>query len=614
MKAEDTTDRIASVADAGNNRPKQIGESDRDTGHPSRPNGAWRLIQTALKALLYAAFLCVAVAVLFFGFDRVAKLSLHRSNLAEVYPKDFSLARKDYTRPVSHYDYDFVPGVCIQYDISKGNRYEYANNAVFREPTDISLEKPQDEFRVFFGGGSTAFGLGPTGEAAAAMPSPGIEYRETISHMMEMILNTAAPIPGKKIRVYNTAVWGYAYQHGLLRYLAKLRRYKPDLVISLDGANELPLVSKLSPDWDYFKEGQYNVIIRQIFDYDSPGLLSYLTLWLKNNTFVMTRLWAGRDLFQELGSQMMARAEIIEASQAAANQSGLSVEDMSRLADQNIATVVKVVEDYHSALRNDGVPHLFALQPWFYLSKKTHQENEKKLAGLRGCRQYSGVPSDKMYKLLVDKVAESAARNRYPVVDFSQYFDDVSEWVFTDWCHLTAGANYLIAKELSNLVKEHVLQKPLTGGDRIEDKDTVFWDLAASAKVLYAPPAQAPKYEVSNIFSGYPGEEVYASKVVAPEDKLEVVLDLPRTFLVSRTRIVWADADSVPEEWTVEVSADGENWRPFIQSDNKKTDNLSRWPGFEYYAAEPIEARYVRYRPLKTAQRSIRMRSWALYR
>jgi hypothetical protein len=219
-----------------------------------------------------------------------------------------------------------------------------------------------------------------------------------------------------------------------------------------------------------------------------------------------------------------------------------------------------------------------------------------------------------MYKLLVDKVAESAARNRYPVVDFSQYFDDVSEWVFTDWCHLTAGANYLIAKELSNLVKEHVLQKPLTGGDRIEDKDTVFWDLAASAKVLYAPPAQAPKYEVSNIFSGYPGEEVYASKVVAPEDKLEVVLDLPRTFLVSRTRIVWADADSVPEEWTVEVSADGENWRPFIQSDNKKTDNLSRWPGFEYYAAEPIEARYVRYRPLKTAQRSIRMRSWALYR
>jgi hypothetical protein len=30
---------------------------------------------------------------------------------------------------VSHYDYDFVPGVCLEYNILKGNNYEYANNA-----------------------------------------------------------------------------------------------------------------------------------------------------------------------------------------------------------------------------------------------------------------------------------------------------------------------------------------------------------------------------------------------------------------------------------------------------------------------------------------------------
>jgi hypothetical protein len=79
----------------------------------------------------------------------------------------------------------------------------------------------------------------------------GLEYRETISHNMEMILNAAAPVPGKTIRVYNTAVWGYAYQHLLMRYLTKLSRYNPDLIVSFDGANEIPVVSKLGAEWDY---------------------------------------------------------------------------------------------------------------------------------------------------------------------------------------------------------------------------------------------------------------------------------------------------------------------------------------------------------------------------
>ena len=91
--------------------------------------------------------------------------------------------------------------------------------------------------------------------------------------MLEKILNATAPIPGKKIRVYNTAVWGYAYQHLLLRYVTKLRQYKPDLVVSLDGANELLPVSMPTKDWDYFREGQYNGILRQIFAYNSWGSL-----------------------------------------------------------------------------------------------------------------------------------------------------------------------------------------------------------------------------------------------------------------------------------------------------------------------------------------------------
>ncbi len=145
------------------------------------------------------------------------------------------------------------------------------------------------------------------------------------------------------------------------------------------------------------------------------------------------------------------------------------------------------MENYHTALQNDSVAHIFALQPWFYSSKKPHHDREKVLAGLQGYRHYYGVPSDKAYNLLIEKIRESAASKKgYFLVDFSDYFDDVSEWVFTDWCHLNSGANYLVAKELSNLVKERVLGRSLNRGDATNDKDSFFWDLAASGTILYS--------------------------------------------------------------------------------------------------------------------------------
>lgn len=168
-----------------------------------------RIVWPPVKVMLYLAFLIFAVILIFGGLELLAESRLKKTYLSEAYPNDFSMARKDFTHPVSHYDYDFVPGICLNHNQVKGNRFEYANNAGFREPRDISIEKPADEFRIFLTGGSTAYGLGATGEAAQPMGLYELEYRETISHMMEMILNACAPIPGKTIKVYNAAVWGY---------------------------------------------------------------------------------------------------------------------------------------------------------------------------------------------------------------------------------------------------------------------------------------------------------------------------------------------------------------------------------------------------------------------
>jgi hypothetical protein len=611
---EDSKEHLRANIREQNKSSEDHRESDQ-SAPPVHKRGIFRrFIWPPLKILFYAVFLFGAAILILLGLEGSAKYSLSRSHYSKPFPDDLSAVKLDKTKPVSHYEYDFVPRTCVEENIFKGNRYEYANNAGFREPRDISLEKPQDEFRIFLTGGSTAFGLGATGATAQAVGYYSVEYRETISHVMEMILNATAPIPGKRIRIYNTGVWGHAYQHNLIRYITKLRLYQPDLVISLDGANEIPLISKLSEDWNYFHEAQYSAFLRQIFSYGGFGLASYLTLWLKNNTYLMTRLWVGRDTMQDLSGAFRHHTGHGQDREQASDAPEASVEARSRLADRNVSTVVRVVEDYHSALQNDGVPHIFALQPWFYLSKKPLDEKEKIVTQIGEKRHYYEIPSDEMYKLLIDSITSSATRKGFILVDFSDYFDDVSEWVFTDWCHLTAGANYLIAKELANVVKELLHQKELSAGDRVSNRDTYFWDLAASGNVFYAPPADSTENGPRNMLLGYPRESLYSSQVLPPEERLEVVLDLNQQCPVSRLRLVWADEDSVPEEWVFETSIDGEQWHPLIQGGKNETDSYSRWPGFEYYAAEPVQARYARYRPVKAQQRSIRLRSWNIFR
>jgi hypothetical protein len=565
------------------------------------------------KRTAYVAFLVLSVILLFMGLDKAAELAVGKSHLAYVYPENLAMAKRDFTQPVSHYDYDLNPGVCLLFNQAKGNRYEYANNAGFRDPRSIPMAKPDDEFRIFLTGGSTAFGLGAAGQAAMVTNFYYIEHRETIAYVLERILNATAPIPGKKIRVYNTAVWGYSYQHLLFRYMTKLRRYKPDIIVSLDGANEIGPVSVPEKDWDYFRQGQFNGILRQVFSYNRSGLGAYATLWLKNNTFLMTFLWRGMDPFVTMEGRMRMHQDSVLGTDRTPASCGVSREERSRMLAENVSAVVRVTEDYHTVLENDGVPHIFALQPLLYLSKKPRHKWETKVEPLAEHKQYYEVPTDQTYKYITERIAESARNGDYLLADFTEYFDDTSEWVFTDWCHLTAGGNYLVARELANIIKERIFKMPLTEGDRVESKDSFLWQPILKANVVHAPPPDQDNNGIHNILSAHPGPGVYSSKQVPPGDRLEVVLDLNKAFSLSRSRLVWDD-DSVPEEWSVDISLDGETWQNWVQGTNKEIDSFSWWPGHEFYGADPVQARFLRYTPTKTGDRFIRLRSWSVYR
>lgn len=568
------------------------------------------LLIKPLKILAYLSFVMFVVAALLLGVDRAAEFILKKTYLSDVYSNNFEMARRDFTQPVSHYDYDLVPGVCLVHNQEKGNRYEFSNNAGFRDPRPISVKKPEDEFRIFLTGGSTAFGLGSAGSAATITSFYNIEQRETISHVIEKILNAHSPIPGKTIKVYNTAVWGYSYQHLLMRYISKLRKYSPDLVISLDGANEIHPVATPLDDWDYFNQGQYNAILRQIFSFDGPGLSSYLTLWLKNNTFLMTLLWQGNDIFQNLeGEIRFHKGSLFQIFQKNPADNVIDQQQRSEMITTNMTVINKVVEDYHNALNTDSVPHIFAIQPMLYSSKKPRHDIEEKIEQTRDHETYYDMNTGLLYNYITRRIVTNAQDRGIHTLNFVDYFNDTNQWVFTDWCHLTAGANYLIGKEIANQIREYYFKQTLTDQELVHDKDLYFVNLARSAKVISAPDADKDSNPVNIILKDYPGEELYSSVEIPGDNPLMLVLDMGQVFEIGRMRIFWDSEAAVPRNWQVEVSQDGESWSGWIEGSDKLIDGLSLWPALDHYSAKPVNARFIRYKSADPKVRKLALRS-----
>ena len=188
------------------------------------------------------------------------------------------------------------------------------------------------------------------------------------------------------------------------------------------------------------------------------------------------------------------------------------------------------------------------------------------------------------------RLRKGRRKRNFEVVDLTQIFDSTHEWVFTDWCHVTNGANFVMAKALFNDVKQKIFGLPLTESNRLQSPpDSYFADYSKDAKVLVSGKARD---DGLSILKGYPGPrglEIPGGKDAA------VILDLEKSVPISRLRIVWGNEKTVPKSWKIDFSEDGQNWKNWFTEEKTKTDPYDQWPGFEHYSANETNARYVRY-------------------
>lgn len=144
---------------------------------------------------------------------------------------------------------------------NQSSPYWQINEQGFRDRDPVSLTKPQDEVRIFLLGNSTAFGYGNASNSAtiSAQLQQRMQQRlqqQTSSPQLYQpnILPTdqdkrvkalakPAKIKPGNYRVINAAVPGYASGNELAQLALQILKYKPDLIVVMDGYVDLMLDS-----------------------------------------------------------------------------------------------------------------------------------------------------------------------------------------------------------------------------------------------------------------------------------------------------------------------------------------------------------------------------------
>lgn len=155
------------------------------------------------------------------------------------------------------------PSLSVGYRLlgSQENQHWQINSSGFRDRDDISPVKPQGEIRVFLMGGSTAFGYGSPNNQATISEyleqrlHQRIEQQKTSPQLYQpdllpfdqaekqKYLAKPAKIKPGNYRVINAAVPGYASGNELAQVALQILKYKPDLIVVLDGYEDFLLSS-----------------------------------------------------------------------------------------------------------------------------------------------------------------------------------------------------------------------------------------------------------------------------------------------------------------------------------------------------------------------------------
>lgn len=334
----------------------------------------------------------------------------------------------------------------------------------FRRDADVSVEKSSGTVRIFFLGGSAAYGC--EGQYRDLDPEwQRIYNRDLIDVYLERKLQERHP--ERRWEVINAATNEFRMHQHLMLIYAQLLRYQPNLMIFMDGHNDMSgIVTSESDPYDAFAETPHAAEFENmVYPKSLRSLLLVNAAWLRNNSVLFDILHRkvlagqqekafgpGADPSEPVSTPVQF-SDLSPASQGRARK---------RLAQAGYYTLM--AERLYNALAHEGIPALFSLQPELILSQKPLTATEAKFADhtRQIWRRYITYMYEQMRPAISRRMTESAQRNGFVFVDLGDAFRNVREKTFSDYCHMTPKGNELIAECLYQVMAPALIPKLIT--------------------------------------------------------------------------------------------------------------------------------------------------------
>ncbi len=292
--------------------------------------------------------------------------------------------------PVRDYPYLYY-----LYDTAQGlNQYGFK--------TQYPIEKKEEKFRIILTGGSVARGKKP---------------EESIANYLEKELNTR--FNTNRIEVINAGISAYVVEQEFILIQLLLQQYQPDMIVSLDGVNDLMTFDfnrmtqsdfALPPHhWDEVKVIEPNRERRKFF--------TRFPLFFKNIARVIAYL----------------KAERFEKNY-----------DWSQLTDERLSKVShtywQIIKDTHDFCKAKNIRYYNFLQP------------------VRTCSQFrNGAQLSEREKAQcrLFNLMDAAVKNEPSNYSLTTLLDERLQ-LFYDFCHVLPAGNEVIAKAMAERVADDV--------------------------------------------------------------------------------------------------------------------------------------------------------------
>jgi hypothetical protein len=325
------------------------------------------------------------------------------------------------------------------YKVNPGYRSDHIriNSAGFRSDEEITPEKPNDMIRIVVVGGSTVWG------DDAHYPMTGIiDNRQTIASHLERILRTRAEQLQVKvpIQVINAGVIGYRLFQDEAYYNYEIAGYKPDLVIAIDGHNDLDSL-QLGVDSYHHKQDE--------------------TLYKAMNNPGFGDLFSQAAKFAETHSMFVRKS--MSKLRDAANKAGLESTTYQQKFDQKPSELkmqrwlndyVMTVRRFDASVRLAGGRILFAVQSEALGESMKPLTQEEKV--IREHWKYYKWLHTEGRSRLVARMKEVSQQNNIWFMDISDVFSGENGQVYLDYTHLTDRGNELVAERLAKSIDNEV--------------------------------------------------------------------------------------------------------------------------------------------------------------